>query len=105
MSVTPPFILGALYITIVQYVHIYICLPQINFDLLALVLPVDQSLEHPNYNSGGREFDSHLELGIFSELSGVIILHDPNYTVFASKFCHLKSLFWLSLLVVEIVIS
>ena len=69
------------------------------------MLPVAQWLEHPNYNSGGRECDSHLELGIFSELSGVRILHRPNYMVFVSKFCHKNSLFWLSLLVVEIVIS
>ena len=30
-----------------------------------------QWLERPNENSEGREFDSHLELGNFSELSGV----------------------------------
>ena len=68
------------------------------------MLPVAQWLEHPNYNSGDREFDSHLELGIFSELSGVRILRRPNYIVFVSKFCYWNSLFWLSLLVVEIVI-
>ena len=64
LAVTPPFILDALYITTVQYEHIYACLKLI-LTLLALVLPVAQWLEHPNYNLGGREFDSHLELGIF----------------------------------------
>ena len=87
MSVTPPFILSALYVTAVQYVDIYhyACLKLI-LTLLALVLPVAQWLEHPNYNSEGREFDSHLELGIFSELSGVRSLRRPNYIVFVSKF-------------------
>ena len=40
---------GALYISTVQYVHIYACLKSI-LTLLALVLPVAQWLEHPNYN-------------------------------------------------------
>ena len=77
---------GALYVSTLQYVHIYACLKLI-LTLLALVLPAAQWLEHPNYNSGGRECDSHLELGIFSELSGVRILCRPNYIVFLSKFC------------------
>ena len=41
---------------------------------------VAQLLEHPNQNSEGRKFDSHLELGIFSEFSGVRILL-PNHPV------------------------
>ena len=38
---------------------------------LAIRVPVAQWLEHPNWNLEGREFDAHLELGNFSELSGV----------------------------------
>ena len=38
-----------------------------------------QWLELPSKE--GREFDSHLELGIFSELSGVRILLLPNYNL------------------------
>ena len=41
-----------------------------------------QWLEHPNLKSSeGREFDSHMELVIFSELSGIRILLLPNYIV------------------------
>lgn len=43
--------------------------------------PVAQCLEHQKTNSEAPEFDSHLELGIFSELFGVkntnLLL--PNY--------------------------
>ena len=39
--------------------------------LLAIRVHVAQWLERPNENSEGRESDSHLELGKFSELSGV----------------------------------
>ena len=40
--------------------------------------PVAQQLEHLNQNSEGREFDFHLELGIFFELSGITILLLPS---------------------------
>ena len=46
--------------------------------LLAIEPPVSQWLERPNYNSAGRENDSHLELGIFSELSSLRILRRLN---------------------------
>ena len=36
--------------------------------LLAIESPVAQCLERPNHNWEGREFDSHLELDVFSEL-------------------------------------
>ena len=39
--------------------------------LLAIRVPVAQRLEHPNLNLEGSEFDSHLKLGNFSELSGI----------------------------------
>ena len=51
-----------------------------NSRLFATEPLVAQLLEHPNKNSEGRKFDSHLELGIFSEFSGVRILL-PNRPV------------------------
>ena len=41
--------------------------------------PVSQSLEHPNYNSEGHEFISHLEHRIFPEPFGLRILLLPTY--------------------------
>ena len=39
--------------------------PRMISTLLAIELLVVQWLEHPNLNAKGREFDSHLELGLF----------------------------------------
>ena len=49
-------------------------------------LPQFQRLDRPIYNSEVREFESHLELGNFSELSDVEILMklqrlDPNWDI------------------------
>jgi len=41
--------------------------------MLTVKPPVAQWLEHPHENSEGHELDSHLDLGIFSERSGVRI--------------------------------
>ena len=49
--------------------------------LLTIEPAVAQWLEHPNHNLEGCEFDSHLELRILSELSGVRNLLLPNYIV------------------------
>jgi len=48
--------------------------------LPAIEPPAAQWLDLPNWNSEDREFNSHPELGIFSELSGVTNLLLPNYT-------------------------
>ena len=53
----------------------------------AIEPPVAQWLELPNWNSEGREFDSHAELGIFSELSGVRNLLLPNYIKHYNQGC------------------
>ena len=62
--------------------------------LLAVESPVAQWLEHPNLQSSeGCEFDSHLELVIFAELSGIRILLLPNYIVQSWSFTLLDGRF------------
>ena len=53
----------------------------------AIEPPGAQWLELPNWNSESREFDSHPELGIFSQLSGVRNLLLPNYTKCYNQGC------------------
>lgn len=52
--------------------------------------PVVQWLERPNKYWEGREFDSHLGLGIFSELSGLSILLPPNWILLTTCLFLLK---------------
>ena len=62
--------------------------------LLAVESPVAQWLEHPNLKSSeGCEFDFHLELVIFAELSGIRILLLPNYIVQSWSFTLLDGRF------------
>ena len=50
--------------------------------LLAIELPVAQWVEHPHLNSEGREFDSHLELGIFLSF---LVLKISFFQIFTMK--------------------
>ena len=63
-------------------------------------------LEHPDQNLEGREFSSHLELGIFSELPGLRILLLPNQKVcvlFQIRFFMYMQLFIETIIIIVVI--